>query len=187
METDELPPSHGLFALRGRRDTIALEDIVHRLIADCIAQMVQGTLNAIIVPRAIFPRYAYHQVFNLFVNTGTANRCACVRGGNLLVGEFTVPSQDGIRRGNGGALYQSLLSQLRAHIGEYVAVAICEQYATVDLLAENRILRCQVCIVKPDFCTNRLFDRPQQVFQSMPRFAFATPSCLTCSVWAMSR
>jgi hypothetical protein len=55
VETDALPPGHGLFALKGRWDTGALEDIARRLITDCIAQTVQGTLNAIIALRALFP------------------------------------------------------------------------------------------------------------------------------------
>jgi hypothetical protein len=33
MDADELPPGHGLCALRGWRDAIALEDVTDRLIA----------------------------------------------------------------------------------------------------------------------------------------------------------
>jgi hypothetical protein len=33
--------------------------------------MVQGSLNAIIAPRVLFPRHAYHPVFNLFITTSS--------------------------------------------------------------------------------------------------------------------
>jgi len=43
METDELPPRHGLFALRGRWNAMTFQDIAHRLGANRIAQVSQRT------------------------------------------------------------------------------------------------------------------------------------------------
>src|SRR5262245_57801755 len=53
METDELPPRHGRFALRGWWDTVPFQDVAHRLVANTIAQVRQGPHNAVIAPRTI--------------------------------------------------------------------------------------------------------------------------------------
>src|SRR6266568_8211991 len=42
METDELPPRHGRFALRGWWDAVTFQDVAHRLVADAIAQVGQS-------------------------------------------------------------------------------------------------------------------------------------------------
>src|SRR5215475_11762568 len=58
MNTDELRPGHGLLALRGWRNAMALEDIAHCLVADRVSQMVQGALNAIITPGTVLSCHA---------------------------------------------------------------------------------------------------------------------------------
>jgi hypothetical protein len=50
METDELPPRHGLFALRSGGNAMPLEDVPHCLITDPIAKVLQSALNTIIAP-----------------------------------------------------------------------------------------------------------------------------------------
>jgi hypothetical protein len=50
VETDKFSPSHSLFALWGRGNAVAFEDVPHRLVTDCIAQMVQCALDAGIAP-----------------------------------------------------------------------------------------------------------------------------------------
>src|SRR5712691_10187583 len=74
METDELPPRHGRFALRGWWNAVTFQDVAHRLVADTIAQVGQGTHNAVIAPRTILAGHPHHEVFDLFLNARTANR-----------------------------------------------------------------------------------------------------------------
>src|SRR5712692_1684518 len=73
-----------------------------------------------------------------------------------------MPSQDGVGLGNRRYLFQGLLAQLLAKLGEYLAITIRELHAAVDLLAENAILGSQVRIAQPELFVNRLGDRPEQ-------------------------
>ena len=57
MTADEVSPRRGLLAVGRIRDTATFEDIAHRLITDVIAQIGQGTHNAIVTPAAIFLRH----------------------------------------------------------------------------------------------------------------------------------
>jgi hypothetical protein len=50
VETDELSPGRGLLALGGWEKPLAFQDVPHRLVADAIAQIAQGTYNAVIPP-----------------------------------------------------------------------------------------------------------------------------------------
>jgi len=53
MYTDELPPRHGLFALRSWWDAVPFQDVADGLVADRITQVDQSTHDTIIAPRAV--------------------------------------------------------------------------------------------------------------------------------------
>ena len=53
MDADKLPLGEGLCAFRGWRDAMALEDVADRLIAHGIAEILGGSDNAVIAPRAV--------------------------------------------------------------------------------------------------------------------------------------
>ncbi len=57
---DEFTPGHGLCALRGGWDAVALQDVAHGLIADRIAQMGEGTGDTVIAPPAIHTGRPYY-------------------------------------------------------------------------------------------------------------------------------
>jgi hypothetical protein len=117
VDMDEFPPGCGLLALRGRGDPVAFQDVPHRLVTDVIAQVGQGALNAVIPPRAILAGHPHHQVFDLLVDTRTANRRARLGGVNLLVGKGTVPGEDCIGLRNGGDFCQGLSPKLLTKLG----------------------------------------------------------------------
>src|SRR6266849_2371936 len=50
VETDELLPRCGLLALGGLGKPVAFQDVPHCLVTDTIAQIDQGTHNAVIPP-----------------------------------------------------------------------------------------------------------------------------------------
>jgi hypothetical protein len=98
------------------------------------------------------------QVFDLSTDARTANRRLGLGTITLLVRKHAVPSQDGVGLGNRRYLFQGLLAQPLAHLGERFAVAVRELDATGDLLAENAILGDQVCIAQPELFVNRRGD-----------------------------
>jgi hypothetical protein len=146
METDELPPRHGLFALRGWWDAVPFQDVAPRLVAQTIAQVGQGTHNAVIAPRTILAGHPHHESFDLFRNARTANRLRGLGTIALPIRACAVPSKDGIGLGNCRNLCQGLLVQLLANLSKGLAIIICELHATLDLLTEHTILSYQIRI-----------------------------------------
>ena len=58
---------------------------------------------------------------------------------HVLVGELAIPGKDGIRPGHGGDFFERLLTQLDAQLGEFLALAVGQLQATVDLIAQDAI------------------------------------------------
>jgi hypothetical protein len=162
MHTDKLPPRHGRFALRGWWDAVTFQDVAHSLVADAIAQVGQGTHNAVIAPRTILAGHPHHEVFDLFRNARTANRFRGLGTIALPVRAYAVPGKNGVGLGNCRNLCQGLLAQLLAHLGECLAIVIRKLHATSDLLTEHAILGDQVRIAKPELFVNRRGVRPEQ-------------------------
>jgi hypothetical protein len=173
METDELPPRHGRFAFRGWWNTVPFQDVAHRLVANMIAQVRQGTHNAIIAPRTILSGHPHHEVFDLFHNARAANRLRGLGTIALPIRACAVPGKDGVGLGNRRNLCQGLLTQLLADLSECFAIAIRELHATTDLLTENTIFCYQVPTAKPEFFVNGLGNRPQQF---LPVHTSSTPA-----------
>src|SRR5438309_1708945 len=97
MSADKLVPRGRSLALGSRWEATALEDIAHRLITDVVAQMGQGTCNAIIAPAAILSGHAHYQVLELFVDAGSSRGLTLVGDVELLSHERTVPAKDRVR------------------------------------------------------------------------------------------
>ena len=76
MYTDELPPRHGLFALRSWWDAVPFQDVAYGLVADRITHVDQSTHDTVIAPRAVLPGHPHHQVFDLLVHARTPKRLA---------------------------------------------------------------------------------------------------------------
>src|SRR5712691_293391 len=108
MDADELPPGHGLCALRGGRDAMALKDVTDRLIANGIAEILYGADNAVIAPRAVLAGHPYYYILDLLGNAGAASRFVRLSTLTLLDDERTVPGKDGIGLRNCGHLCQCL-------------------------------------------------------------------------------
>src|SRR5262252_2832937 len=155
MDTDEFLPRRGGLAHGGRRDTVAFQDVPHRLVADTIAQVRQSADDAVIPPRAVLAGHPHHEVCDLLVDARAANGLVELGTITLLGRERAVPRQDSVGLGNRRNLFQSLFAQLLAKLGECFAVAVREVYTTADLLAEHTILGYQVRIAQPEFFINR--------------------------------
>src|SRR5713101_8617306 len=124
VRTDKLLPRRGHLAFWRRWDTVTLEDVPHRLVADRIAQVGEGAHDAVVAPGAILPCYADNQRFELLVDFGTAWRLALLRAVKLLSDQFAVPGEDGGGFDNGGDLRQRLLPQLFPDLGQGLALCI---------------------------------------------------------------
>jgi len=85
---------------------MALEDVADRLITHGIAEILGGSDNAVIAPRAVLAGHAHHELFQLLGDAGTSDRLTLRRTDLVLVHELAVPSEDGVRLRNRRDLLQ---------------------------------------------------------------------------------
>src|SRR5262249_7312187 len=154
---------HDLLPFWRGGNAVTLEDIPDRLVTDGIAQVGQSTHNAIIAPGAILAGHPHHEVFDLLVHARTADSLMHLGRLTLLVRERAVPGEDGIGRGNRRDLLECFPTQLLTQLSEGVTVTITQRHATRDLLAEDAVLCCEVCVTEPEFFGDRFAKRSQQL------------------------
>src|SRR6266571_8486152 len=161
---DDLAPCHGLLALRRGWEAVTLENVAHRLIAERIAEIGQGTHDAVIAPRAVLPGHPHHQVFNLWVNAGTAGRWTGLGTITLRSSKLAIPGEDRVCLSHCRNLFKRLPAQVLANRSKLFAIAVREQQAPSDLLTEEAILRQQILIAQPELLVESIGDRTQQFF-----------------------
>src|SRR5262249_25710969 len=91
---DKLLPRGGALAFWRRRDTVTLEDVPHRLVADRIAQVGEGADDPIVAPGTILLSHAHDQGLQLWINGGTPWGLALCRAVKLLGHQFAVPAEN---------------------------------------------------------------------------------------------
>jgi hypothetical protein len=164
VDMDEFSPGHALLTCWGGRQTMALENIAHRLVTDRQAQVGEGADDPVIAPGAILAGQPHYERLELLVNAGTSNRLTWLYVTTLLRGKLAVPGQDGVGLDKRRDLFQSLLAELLARLSEGSTTAIAQLYTTSDLLAEDTILCGYVGITQPKLFVNRRTDRHQPLF-----------------------
>jgi len=75
---------------------MALEDVTDRLIAKSIAEILYGSDNAVIAPRAVLAGHPYHHILDLLGNAGAAKRFAGLGAITRLRSALAVPGEDRI-------------------------------------------------------------------------------------------
>ncbi len=141
-----------------------LQDIANGLIADRIAQLGQGTGNAIIPPAAILLGQAHDQGFQLLVDHGAIESLTLLGTVKCLRHQLAVPGHNGVGFDDGGDLLQGFLAQLLTHRGQDLALAIAQSHVTSDLLAQDTILSDQVLIPQEELLVHRIRDIRQPLF-----------------------
>src|SRR5215510_13457883 len=146
MRADKLLPRGRGLPLWSRWKAMAFQDVAHRLVADSVPEVREGSDNPIIAPGTILARHAYHQRFHFLVDHGTAGRLPLRGTIELLRYEFAVPGQDGVGFDDGGHLFEGFLPQLLADLSQSLALAIAEAHAALNLAAQDTIFRHQVLV-----------------------------------------
>jgi hypothetical protein len=86
---DGLRPRDVWLSSRCRRNSIALRDVVQRLVANVVAEVRQRSRNPVIAPGRILFNHAEHELLHLLVGTRTSTISALGRAVELLRRERT--------------------------------------------------------------------------------------------------
>src|SRR5712691_1065233 len=124
MRTEKLLPRGRRLALWGRRNAMALEDVAHRLVTDRIAQVHQGSDNAVIAPRTVLLGHTDHQGFEVLIDLRSTWSLTLFGAIKLLRHKFAMPGENGIGFDDVGHFLEGLLAQLLADLGQRRAFAI---------------------------------------------------------------
>jgi hypothetical protein len=150
MCADELFPRRGCLPFWGRWDTVPLQDVAHRLVAERVAQVRQGADDSVVAPGAILLCQAYHQRLQLWINPRTPWSLP-LRGAVKFLGDQpAMPAENGIGLDDRGHFLQGLLPQLLADGGQRRAFAIRQPHTACDLVAQDAILRHQVFVTQEE-------------------------------------
>ena len=111
-----------------------------------LAEIGQGTHNAIIAPGTVLLRYTHHQVLYLLVDHGATRSFTLLRAVKLLGHELPVPAKDRVRRDDRGHFFEGLLAELLTNFGQRFALAVTQPYTTFDLVSQHTIFGDEVLI-----------------------------------------
>src|SRR5438552_17474856 len=124
MRANELLPGGRLRAFRSWWDTMAFQDVAHRLVTDRVPEVGEGADNPVIAPGVILPRHADYQRFELVVDCGTPEGLTLLGTVKLLRHKFAVPGENRVGFDDIGHCLQGLLPQLLTKLGECFALAL---------------------------------------------------------------
>ncbi len=125
----------------GRRvDPVVLQDPLHRVPDDCVAEVGERAADPRVAPRRILARHPHHEVGNLpwrHRPTPTSAGAAVVLRGD----QFPVPAKNGVRRDDACHLRQDPRSEFLASHRESTALGVGQaKRPMTQLLPQNPIL-----------------------------------------------
>src|SRR5207245_2830238 len=118
VRADELLPYRGRLAFWRWRDTMALENIPHRLVTDRIAQVGEDADDPVVAPGTIFLGHADNQGLQLLVNWRTPWGLALWGAVKFLGHKRAVPAENRVRLNNLRHFLYGLLAQLLADLSQ---------------------------------------------------------------------
>ena len=88
---------------------MALEDIPHSLVTDSVPQVLQGTRDAVVAPRAVLLCHAPHEALEILVDFRLTQRLAVLGTVKLRRDEPAVPREKRVGLHDTGRLYEGQL------------------------------------------------------------------------------
>ena len=119
--------------------------------------------------------HADNQGLQLWVDLRSSWWLALLGAVKLLGHERAMPAENGIGRDHLGDFFQGLLAQLLADCGQGLALAIRSAHTARDLVAEDAMLRDQICVTQQQF----LIDGPRDVCQQGLPIHVSVPSTIS--------
>ena len=166
MGGDEILPGGILASLGCRRDPVSAKDVAHGLIGNRVAEIGQGSDDAIISPAGVLSGEAHNERFQFGRDAGPAWRSTEFGAVEFAGNEPPVPSEDGIGFGDTGDLLKRSPAESLTDFSQGGSLGIRQAHPGGKVGSENPILGCEVLILEEEF----LIDQPGDVSQQASPF-----------------
>jgi hypothetical protein len=97
---------------------MAFEHVSHRLVRNVVAEIRQGTGNAVVPPTAVLLSHPDNESFQLRIDSPAWRDSSALGSVELLGNEVPVPSQNGVGFGHAGHLVQTFAAESFPDLGE---------------------------------------------------------------------
>jgi hypothetical protein len=110
--------------LRGGLKVVTAQDIAHGQLVDMVPKICQCPLDAPVPPGRILLGHADHELFDLFGHTRSAKLTTWRTPVKFLGDQSLVPTQERVRRGDRGDLFEALTTERMGQCREAAAVEV---------------------------------------------------------------
>jgi hypothetical protein len=97
---------------------MAFEHVSHRLVRNVVAEIRQGTGNAVVPPTAVLLSHPDNESFQRRIDSPAWRDSSALGSVELLGNEVPVPSQNGVGIGHAGHLVQTFAAESFPDLGE---------------------------------------------------------------------
>src|ERR1700687_909502 len=126
MGPNECRPCGRVLALGCWRQSVALQDIAHRLIGNLVPQIGQCPHNSVIAPVRVLLGHANDQLLKSSVDPGSAWGSPHLRATELAGDQLAVPCQDGVWPGHSCHLAEDPAAQSMTNLTEPGSLGVRE-------------------------------------------------------------
>jgi hypothetical protein len=163
---DEILPGGILAPLGCRLDPVAAKDVAHCLIGNGVAEIGQGSDDAVVSPAGVFSGEAHNEGFQFRRDAGPARSGAEFGAVKFAGNEPAVPGEDGIGFGDTGDLLKCSPAEPFANFSEGRSPGIRKAHTGGKVGSEDAILGCKVFVLEQEF----LIDQPGDIRQQPSPF-----------------
>ena len=144
MTREEFLPRRLSLSSRSRFNSMPLQDVGNCRRRQLMAKVRHRTLNTVVPPCSVFLGHADNQCLNLCIRSRSAG--LALPAAIILIGnKFSMPSQKGFWRYDGGCFRQDFAAQLLGAYGEAATLVIGKSKSTIaNLFAQNTIFFDQI-------------------------------------------
>ena len=148
-------------ALGSGRQSVALQDIADRLIADLVPQIGQRPRNPVIAPIPVLLGHACDQLLDSSLDPRPAGASTGLRAIEFAGDKLAIPGQDGVRPGHIGHFAENLAAQSTTDFAQRSSFGVRELQPSFQLGLQDAVFGSQIFISQQQL----LVHRPRDVGQ----------------------
>jgi hypothetical protein len=125
---------------------MTVENVSHRLVGNVMAQVAQGSDDAVVTPARVFPRHAHDESFHFRRDGGTTWILPVLGAIELFGHQLSIPGQNGVGLGDASNLPEGSTSQTLADLGQRHSLRVGESQSGGQLGTKNSVLGREVFV-----------------------------------------